>query len=87
MKVGKVCLFVVALYLSIATVAVAGTNKKIAKCAAKNSDAARLICYDNLAKSLGVDKPKTKIITGKGKWHVREDTSVIDDSISSISSI
>jgi len=63
------------------SVAFAGTQTEVAKCAAKGSDASRLICYDNLAKSLGVDKPKTKISTGKGKWIVREDKSAIDDTI------
>lgn len=53
----------------------------VAVCAAKDSDAIRLICYDEIAKSLGVDKPVTKITKGKGKWRIREDTSAIDDSV------
>ncbi len=52
----------------------------VAKCAANNSDASRLICYDNLAKSLGVSGPKTRIEKGAGSWSVRVDKSPIDDS-------
>jgi type VI secretion system protein VasI len=63
------------------SIAIAGTKENIANCAANDSDAVRLICYDNLSKSLGVDKPKTKITKGKGKWRVREDKSAIDDSV------
>ena len=54
--------------------------KKIAKCAMKNSDASRLICFDALSQSLGVDKPKNKT-TSKGKWLVSESKSLIDDSL------
>lgn len=56
------------------------SNIDVAVCAAKGSDAERLICYDNLAIKLNVDKPKTKLSAGKGKWHVREEVSQIDDS-------
>jgi type VI secretion system protein VasI len=53
----------------------------IAKCAVKETDAARLICYDSLAKSLGVDGPEIKSTSGSGKWHSREEKSRIDDSV------
>ena len=59
----------------------ADQTKDIAVCASKGTDATRLICYDSLAVKLGVDKPKTKITKGKGKWTVREDRSQIDDSV------
>ncbi len=78
MRIGKILIVGVTL---ISSVAFAGTKERIAKCAANDSDASRLICYDNLAKSLGVDKPKTKITVGKGKWRIREDKSPIDDSV------
>lgn len=52
----------------------------VAKCAAKDSDASRLICFDGLAKKLGVDKPKKIVSVGKGKWIVSETTSAVDDS-------
>jgi len=55
-------------------------KKEIAKCAGKEGDASRLICYDDLAKSIGVDKPKV-ITKSKGKWVVSESKSPIDDSI------
>ena len=58
----------------------ADTTKDIAVCAAKNSDAERLICYDELAKSLNVDKPVSTVTEGRGKWKVIEDVSPIDDS-------
>lgn len=54
--------------------------KSIAICASKDSDASRLICYDSLAHSIGVDEPKIKR-TSKGKWLVSESRSPIDDSI------
>ncbi len=59
----------------------ADTKIEIAKCATKDSDAARLVCYDSLAARLGVERPKSKISTGVGKWKVREDRSPIDDSV------
>jgi type VI secretion system protein VasI len=68
------------LTMSTGTVS-ADENKEIAKCAAKGSDAARLICYDALAQSLGVEKPKTTTSRGSGKWSVRTDQSPIDDSL------
>ena len=78
MKIGKI--FILGIFFCSFTVS-AGTSEEMAKCAAKDGDASRLICYDNLASSLGVDKPKTKITKGKGKWSVREDKSAIDDSV------
>ncbi|MBI1887715.1 MAG: type VI secretion protein [Nitrosomonadales bacterium] len=60
--------------------AVAAEKQEIAKCAAKNSDAARLVCYDALARSLGVDKPKSTIVQGSGKWKLTVNRSPIDDS-------
>lgn len=63
------------------TVALADTNQDIAQCAAKPADAARLICYDTVARKLGVDKPKTTTTTGSGRWSVRSDKSPIDDSV------
>jgi type VI secretion system protein VasI len=61
--------------------AFAGTEEEIGKCAKIKGDAERLICYDELAKMLGVDKPKTTIKEAKGKWRVQEGKSLIDDSI------
>lgn len=60
--------------------AIADTKTDIAICAKKETDAERLICYDDLAKKLNVDKPKTTVSTGKGKWIVSEQASQIDDS-------
>ena len=55
-------------------------KKEIAKCAGKEGDASRLICYDDLAKSIGADKPKI-ITKNKGKWVVSESKSEIDDTL------
>ena len=75
----KVTLLTLVVFM-ITTAAPASEKQEIAKCAAKDSDAARLICYDSLARSLDVDKPKTTITHGNGKWSVRIDRSPIDDS-------
>lgn len=70
----------ITIFFFIATGSAYSSEKQeIAKCAAKQSDAARLICYDQLARSLGVDKPKTTV-QGKGDWNIRVDHSPIDDS-------
>lgn len=58
----------------------AGEKEDIGKCAAKKAGAERLICYDNIAKTLGVDKPQTVVTAGKGKWIVRTDKSPINDT-------
>ena len=55
-------------------------KKEVAKCAGKKGDASRLICYDDLAKSIGVDKPRVTT-KNKGKWVVTESKSPIDDSL------
>lgn len=75
----KLCLIFILSFLS--TTAAAGEKQEIAKCAAKKSDAERLICYDALARSLGVDKPKTMNLKGKGAWNIRTERSPIDDSM------
>lgn len=62
------------------SIAFSDTKIDIATCVEKETDAARLICYDDIAKKLGVDKPKSKVSVGKGKWIVSESTSAIDDS-------
>lgn len=55
-------------------------ERDIAKCAAIDNGVTRLECFDSIAKKLGVDKPITKISTGKGKWNVNQQISQIDDS-------
>jgi len=58
-----------------------GTTKAIARCAAIEGDAARLVCFDELARELGVDRPKSNTTVGKGQWIVQSDRSPIDDSV------
>lgn len=59
----------------------AAGKEDIGKCAAKKTDAERLICYDNIAKTLGVEKLQTVVTVGKGKWIVKTDKSPINDTI------
>jgi type VI secretion system protein VasI len=56
----------------------------MAKCAAIKSIAERGACYDDLAKSLDLDKPAVQITkpAGPGKWTIQTETSPIDDSTS-----
>lgn len=74
-------------FFTTSTIAVAETKREIAKCAANSADAARLVCYDSLAKSLGVDKPASQTATGSGQWSVRSETSPIDDSVNVVLSV
>lgn len=74
-------------FLTTSTIVVAETKREIAKCAANSADAVRLVCYDAIAKSLGVDKPASKTEMGSGKWSVRSETSPIDDSVNVVLSV
>lgn len=57
-------------------------KKSLATCSAITGDLARLECFDNLSKGLGLSGPtKTnKPIKGKGKWDVSIEKNPIDDS-------
>ena len=80
MKLKTVVLVCLVLSLNTINASEELIKKEIAKCATKNGDASRLICYDDLAKSMGVDKPKV-ITKNKSKWVVSESKSPIDDSV------
>jgi len=67
------------LFTGTTTRATADTERSIAECAAKATSAERLICYDALAKAMGLDQPTTSTTT-QGLWRVRTDVSPIDDS-------
>lgn len=73
-------LLLIAILIVCAGSSYGSEKQEIAKCAAKQSDTARLVCYDALARSLGVDKPKTTTTKGKGEWSIRVEKSPIDDS-------
>ena len=64
-------------------------NKGIAECAANSGDLDRLECYDQLARSLGLDRPQPEPVdtVGTGKWSVRKDVNPIDDTTKVIASI
>ncbi|SOC51452.1 type VI secretion system protein VasI [Chromohalobacter canadensis] len=73
-------LIAITITLAFHPAAYADQKREIAKCAEKESDAARLICYDKLAESLGVDEPVTTSTKGSGEWSVTTRRSLIDDS-------
>lgn len=53
----------------------------IARCAALPADGARLICYDQLAKAMGLEGGKrVQNTAGAGRWTVRSETSPINDT-------
>ena len=79
-KVLQLCLLsLVIIMVGANSPAIADTKRELAECAAKESSAERLVCYDDLAQSLGVDKPTTQTST-HGQWRVRTEVSPIDDS-------
>ncbi|MFV3127885.1 type VI secretion system-associated protein TagO [Niveispirillum sp. KHB5.9] len=54
-------------------------KRSVAKCAGVADSVLRAQCYDELARSIGVDTPKTSA-SSNGKWNLREKSSPIDDS-------
>jgi type VI secretion system protein VasI len=68
------------LAVTIAAPAHADPKQMIAECASKTSDAIRLVCYDDVARSLGVDKLKATQ-KGVGQWRITSEKSPIDDSV------
>lgn len=68
------------LMIALTGTAKATDREAIAKCAAHKAPAERLVCFDSLAKSIGVDKPLTTVTASKGKWLVQSDKSPINDS-------
>jgi len=72
--------YILVLIIFVASTASADIKTDIARCSGIDSDVNRLVCFDELASTLGVDKPQTNISRGAGKWTVREDKSPIDDS-------
>lgn len=55
------------------------SKEQIAQCANVETNARRLICYDEIAQQLGVDGPDVSQ-TSVGNWRVRTEISAIDDS-------
>lgn len=65
-------------------------RSSIARCAAIGGPTQRLVCYDSLAKRLGVAAPAVSTPpagVSTGKWKVRMETSPIDDSKNAYASI
>ena len=56
-------------------------SSHIARCASLESNSARLQCYDELAESLGLNRPHSTS-QRRGQWSVRTEISPIDDSLS-----
>lgn len=79
-KSPKLIITVSILFLS--SLALADTDKEIAKCSIIKGDLDRLQCFDNLSKSKGLDKKQTTAtdIKDKGKWSVLIQTNPLDDS-------
>lgn len=73
-------LAILGLFLIFTATAKADQTRDIARCAAISGSAERLSCYDGLARRLGVSEPQTTTARGSGNWHVRTETSPIDDS-------
>lgn len=69
-------------YLVGGTAFAADLKKNIAKCAQILGALERLECFDALAHTQGVDKPKdvTPAIGGKGKWEVSVESNPVDDT-------
>lgn len=62
------------------TAAQTASEKEIAACANKDSDAERLICYDDIAADMGVDEPSVSANESSGSWRSTTSTSPVDDS-------
>lgn len=75
-------LSLVALGVIIPSLALGQTDKDIATCAAMQGDLDRLSCFDDFAKSSGLDAPQpSKLdVADTGKWDVRRSVNPIDDS-------
>lgn len=80
LRVLVLCPFLLA---TVSVSASADITAEIARCAAIQSPAERLACYDALARELGLEggkKLSTSDAPGVGKWRVSTETSPIDDS-------
>lgn len=68
--------------LLVPSLGLASTDKLVAECAQVEGDLARLTCYDNLAKSKGLEGPQANPVnvSGVGKWDVSSTSNPIDDS-------
>lgn len=73
-------LVLLSIAVSFASNVDAAEREGIAKCSSIQSSADRLVCFDLLSRSLGVDKPITSVTEGKGKWIVRSEKSPINDA-------
>jgi type VI secretion system protein VasI len=60
----------------------AETGNQIARCAAIRGDLERLECFDEIARSAGLNRPQLQpsAAAGTGKWELTHDKNPIDDS-------
>lgn len=81
MKTVSTAVILLALAIASATGAIANDLvREMAKCAALEDVAKRIACYDDLAKTVGVDEPRTTSEKGPGDWTVTRSVSPVDDS-------
>jgi type VI secretion system protein VasI len=57
-------------------------TQEIAKCAAIASDLERLVCFDALARTQGLDRPQSRAVplAEVGSWQVRDQVNPLDDT-------
>ncbi len=65
---------------SVSSALHAQSKEELAKCSAISEGIQRLVCFDALAHSLGVNAPTVENKPGKGKWQISVEQSPIDDS-------
>ena len=72
----------IALLVVPVSVAHAGIEQDIARCATVLGDLARLECFDQMAKNRGLSGPRSQLtnVSGTGKWKVSAEINPVDDS-------
>jgi type VI secretion system protein VasI len=57
-------------------------SRAVARCTAIDGDPARLSCFDDLARKLGLSRPQPRSVesAGMGKWQIAHDRNPVDDT-------